>query len=170
MANTPSRHAGRTDERAVANRDAPGHNVDMPAPEDLSEEATEVWEDVVPTLAEMGALVESDGHLLRELVGSLALARRYRAEELRLLDKGTVTEYDRNGNAYTVSAAGSKSVKRVRKARADAMNEVMRLGPHFGLTPKSRIGMGLMQLEGQTLLDALEGLEDRGDAPPSSDA
>lgn len=161
MANTPSRLAAKDDDRAVGNRRPPGRTVDLPVPEDLPESAVPVWERIVPMLSEMGVLVESDQDLLRELVESLALARRYRAEERRLLDKGTVTEYDRNGKPYEVSAAGSPQVKRIRKARADAMNEVLKLGPHFGLTPKSRLSMGLMQIKGQSLIEAISGMVDQ---------
>lgn len=159
----PSQIAARTDDRAAANRASPGHvlKIDSP-PEDMEDEhELELWRSIVPVLNEMGALVRTDLELLRHLIESLALARRYRAEERRLLNEGTVTEYDRNGDPHEVPFIGSKVEKRIRASWSDYSSQAEKLASEYGLTPTARMRLGIAEAaQNVSFSDALHALGD----------
>lgn len=153
----PSQIASRTDpNRAAGAQSPPGHRLpDTTPPKDLTPAAQTLWNTIAPALADSGALTSSDRVMLAELVEALSLAHRYRREELRMLHEGSVTEHSRGGKPYTTEAAGSQTLKRVRAARKDAMQTVLRLAPEFGLTPKARMAMGLMEASGHSFIRAI---------------
>lgn len=141
---------------AAANRPAPGQRMENPQPpHELDDEAQAVWDRLAPALADAGALVPTDLTLFAVLCAEAALAERYRLQEARLLDAGTITEHNRSGKPYEVEAAGSSRMKRIRTAKEKATKVVLRLADSFGLTPKSRLSMGLMDAQGTSLVAAL---------------
>jgi len=97
-----------------------------PEPTDtLGLEARAVWDRLTAELDAMGILYAADGDPLAMLCSSVAV---FREAERKLADEGLILE-DRDGaprrNPWWL-------------IRRDALNEIMRLGSAFGLTPVAR--------------------------------
>lgn len=148
----PSRETARTSP-VKGKKTPPGTRMDdFPAPADISASGAELWDELVPSLARMGALMASDRPLLAEMVESVALARDYRKALRKAWDAGDVTEIDRNGKEYTTPFPGSKTEQRLRAGYVQSMSTAEKLAAEFGLTPTSRMRLGLMQAAGHKTL------------------
>lgn len=110
-------------------------------PEDLAPELRIVWDRIVETL---------NGVPLRsaDSFGIEALVRQYH----RMRQAGALV--DQYG-VITRTTAGDVAVSPFVKAERDATAAFLRLAEHYGLTVASRMRLGLMQLAGKTLAQAL---------------
>lgn len=118
-------------------------------PEDLSPGAIEVWNMLVPDIAQTGVYRESDEILLSELCESLALARHFRRALQPIIAGG---ELD------------SPEAKRLRSGYRESMQTAMSIAGEFGISPVARLRLGLMRVKGTSLLDALENRRRQRDA------
>lgn len=111
------------------------------APEDLPPAAREVWDRLVGTLGEM-PLRPADAFGLELMVRMYQRAKR--AGEL-------VDQYDVLARKATGEIAASPFVKLEREEAA----MFLRFAEHYGLTVAARMRLGLMQLAGKTMHQAL---------------
>lgn len=112
-------------------------------PAHLTDEGKEVWNNLLGTLgADAGHLTPAD------TFGLEALVRQY----LRMREAGRlVDEYGLVSRTLT----GDVRVTPFLRAERDATIAFLRLAEQYGLTIASRLRLGLMQLAGQSLLQAL---------------
>jgi P27 family predicted phage terminase small subunit len=122
----------------------------LEAPEHLPLEAVDVWNEVVPTLAEVGLARSVDALALEALCTHLAIARAVMA---KLVADG--------GGALDVDAFISRTAKGVpvvspwHRILRDSWREAMRVGEHYGLTPVARARLGIALLQRTTLAEQL---------------
>jgi len=116
---------------------APG----LVAPEHLHEAMVPTWDRMVRLVGEFGVR-EADAF------GIEALVRQYH----RMIEAGRlVDEY----GVLSRNAAGDVIPNPFMKAERDATAMFLRLGEQYGLTVAARMRLGLMQLAGKTLAQAL---------------
>lgn len=119
----------------------------LEAPEHLAPETRQIWERIVATLGEM-PLREADAFGIELMVRQYEVARRAGA----LLDDYGILSKRTSGEVTTSPLV---------RAQRDAAAMFLRYAEHYGLTVASRMRLGLMQLAGKTLAQALvEDLEE----------
>ncbi len=111
-------------------------------PEIMSPSGAAVWDVLLPDLISTGVFRSSDRLLLLELCEALGEAQEFR-RQLR-------TEPDK----------GSPEAKRLRTGYLQQMKLVMQISAEFGISPVARLRLGLMRVQGATLLGALGGDDD----------
>lgn len=119
--------------------DAGGTIDHLDPPAELTDEALEVWQTILPPLIESKVLREDDLPLTIELCESIALAKEFRTrlwQELKGLND-------------------PDEVKRLRTSYNQMLSASTSLASEFGLSPVSRVRLGLTKLQGQSLLDAI---------------
>lgn len=137
----PSIGKAATESKAIARTGEPGA---VQPPEILTPEGQAVWDTLLPDLISMGAFRESDVLLLTELCETLAEAQAFRRQLRDEPDKS------------------SPEAKRLRAGYLQSMKLVMSIAGEFGISPVARLRLGLMRIQGSSLLEALAG--DEGDA------
>ncbi|GAA2141508.1 hypothetical protein GCM10009760_25750 [Kitasatospora kazusensis] len=109
------------------------------APEELSAGAARMWLGLLPDLIASGTFRESDGFLLVELCEMWSEAQEFRRALRAEPDKG------------------GAEAKRLRAGYLQSMKLVMSIASEFGISPVARLRLGLMQVQGATLLGVLDG-------------
>lgn len=138
----PSSHSPRPDATVLA----PGAVVELNPPEDMSDEAVEVWDIVVPALIRNQVLREEHVVMLIEACEAWALARRFRADlwqELHGLND-------------------PDTVKKIRASWRAALDAAKSLSSELGISPVAQVRLGLLKAQGATLLDALAARHNEG--------
>lgn len=133
--------------------------VELRIPRGMSAGARQVWRQLVPYLAEQGALVDSDAILLEELCELLAMARQYRKLLQDPPDVALQVDVDPDGEAVFMPRElwlASPAAKRVRAGYLQCLSQANSLASCFGLTPTDRVRLGIMANKGASgLLDVL---------------
>jgi phage terminase small subunit len=111
-------------------------------PEVMSPNGAKIWSRLLPDLIGTGVFRESDGLLLVELCETLAEAQEFR--------RALRDEEDKS----------SQEAKRLRSGYLASMKLVMQISGEFGISPVARLRLGLMKVQGTTLLAALGGDDD----------
>ena len=128
--------------------DAAGSVSWMDAPPDLSERARLIWDLILADLIEAKVFRPADGLLLAELCEAFAMAQGFRSE---------VTSLQERLARATEAGAEKELSDRIKKARTgyrQAMQTVMSIAGEYGITPVARMRLGLLQLQGNSFLDA----------------
>lgn len=123
-------------------------------PDDLTPEAARLWRVLIPDLVGQKVYRESDGVLLSELVSALSMAREFRGE-IDLLRPELTAAYERRD--FETADVLSGTLKRARTGYREMMQTAMSIAGEFGISPVSRLRLGLTQLQGASLLASLGG-------------
>lgn len=132
--------------------------------EELTPEGADAWAILLPDLINSGVFRKSDALMLVELCEMLGAAKAYRAEIRRLqpqLKRMDQESCDPSRPAEERSAAAdaaeylSGRIKRARTAYLQTVKQAQSLAAEFGVSPVARIRLGLMRLQGSSLLQAL---------------
>lgn len=147
-----------TGDKNLVLRDKDGNEV--LSPELLSEGGAAIWAVLLPDLIKTGVFRESDTILLVELCETLASAQDFRRQVRGLMGRledaearAAAGEEDADRDAEVLSTR----VKRARAAYLQSMKLVMSIAGEFGISPVARLRLGLMRVQGATLLGALGG-------------
>jgi phage terminase small subunit len=136
-------------------------------PEELSPDAAKAWDILLPDLISMGVFSPSDAFLLFELCETLASAQGFRREvktlQARLEDSDERYAKERDAGAdperlERLEAESEHLSGRLKRARAgylQHMKLVMSIAGEFGISPVARLRLGLMKVQGASLLGAL---------------
>lgn len=125
---------------------------EFPAPADLTDDAAVLWNVLVEDLVSARVFRKGDEPLLSELVSSLAMAREFRFEVDTLQARLRQAYED---DDLEVADALSANLKRARTGYRQMMQTVMSIAGEFGISPVSRLRLGLMKIEGENSLLAL---------------
>jgi P27 family predicted phage terminase small subunit len=141
---------------------ANGDITELDAPADLSKEALEVWDVIVPDLIEHKLLRASDVPLVIEFAEAIGHARKFR----KMMDmwQDALDEEVNRGiqigedpkDFYERINMLSQAIKRERAGYVATLKAGMSLASEFGLSPVARVRLGLGKLQGQSLLAALD--------------
>jgi phage terminase small subunit len=137
-------------------------------PEELTEGALSIWSVVLPDLISNGVYRPSDAIMLVELCESLATAQGFRRQANGLMQRlerqeERCAELLEAGDLETLQDAEkdaevlSGRLKRARSGYLQNMKLVMSIAGEFGISPVARLRLGLMRIQGGTLLAALGG-------------
>ena len=121
-------------------------------PEEISDPAKVIWDTLVPDLVSMGVFTVSDTFLLFEMCEALASAQAFRREATSL--QRQLENFDQTGDFDNADRASSR-LKRARAGYLQNMKLVMSIAGEFGISPVARLRLGLMKLQGGTLLSAM---------------
>lgn len=124
----------------------------MEPPEDLTPEAARIWEEILPDLIAAKVFRPSDGILLSELCSTLAMARGFRAEIAKLQEEHALALESRD---FEGADSLSQMIKRARSGYLQSLKAAMSIAGEFGISPVARLRLGLMQIQGNSLLGAL---------------
>jgi P27 family predicted phage terminase small subunit len=113
------------------------------APETLSEGAREVWDALVPRMAEVGMVDGVDTFALEALCRSAA----YMQEAARQIDAEGIVIEGRNGRRYSHPAS---------RTFWTAQAELRKWSERFGLDPSSRTRLGMQELARRSVATELE--------------
>jgi phage terminase small subunit len=130
-------------------------------PEDMTAEGQDAWRVLLPDLIASQVFRASDVLMIRELCEMLGAAVQFR-EELRRLQP-QLDEVDRKvttGELEPLDGARlaeylSGRIKRARTGYLGYMKAAQSLAAEFGVSPVARIRLGIMRLQGSSLLAAL---------------
>jgi phage terminase small subunit len=138
--------------RSAAKAGPTGDVAWMEPPADLSPDGAELWNVILPDLIAAKVFRASDAVLLSELVESLAMARGFRHEINALSPKmrEALTAED-----YETADAISQTLKRARSGYRQTMQTALAIAGEFGISPVSRLRLGIMKAQGSTLLGIL---------------
>ena len=153
---------------AAGHRDLPepeaagGYLVDIEAPAELSEGGLAIWETVVPDLLNAKILQPADLPLLVEFCESMGMTRTYRqrvydsqaAFELAITE-GPADGEDPKDYADRLDVL-DLMVKRARASYVQTLKLALSLASEFGISPTSRVRLGLAKVQGASLLDAIK--------------
>lgn len=138
-------------------------------PSELSREASEVWQILVPDLVEQQLFRPSDVLMVMELSELLAEARRFRRrlqqlqeriEKLELMDTAErLSEYGELSAAFDAEDKLDGMLKRARTGWLQCLQRAQSLAGEFGISPVARIRLGLLRVQGASLLEALQAME-----------
>lgn len=119
-------------------------------PYELTDDALELWEKVVPELARAGMFQDSDRLTLAALC-------EYHSQELAYTRawRDAVNDDPLNGGGIL----GPKA-REARLGQKQARELWIRMAQEFGLTPVARLRLGLGQIKAATLMEALNELPD----------
>lgn len=124
----------------------------MEPPADLSAGGADLWNVILPDLIAAKVFRLSDAVLLSELCESLAMAREFRAEINRLVPKAKDAL---EAEDFEVYETFSQMLKRARAGYRQTMQTALAIAGEFGISPVSRLRLGIMQAQGSTLLGIL---------------
>lgn len=136
-------------------------------PEELSEDAGKAWAVLLPDLISTGVFSTSDSFLLFELCETLASAQGFRREvktlqaRLEESDERYAKERDEGADGDRLDRLEKESehlsgrLKRARAGYLQHMKLVMSIAGEFGISPVARLRLGLMKVQGASLLGAL---------------
>ena len=121
-------------------------------PEELSTDAARAWDILLPDLIAMGVFSPSDTFLLFELCETLASAQGFRREVHRL--QARLDAADAAGDDELAETISGR-LKRARAGYLQHMKLVLSIAGEFGVSPVARLRLGLMKVQGASLLHAL---------------
>lgn len=137
-------------------------------PAELSPEGKEVWAVLVPDLEAQQLFRPSDVLMVVELCELLAEARRFRRrldtlqrrmEELDEMDnEGRLAAYGELSAAFDAEDRLDGMLKRARTGWLQCLQRAQSLAGEFGVSPVARIRLGLLRVQGQSLLEALQAM------------
>lgn len=136
----------------------------MEPPEDLTEDARELWRIILPDLIALKVFRLSDAPMLAELCRSLGYARAFAVEiDMLTLELGKIAESWRDASPDADSIERyemlSGALKRARSGYTQMMRTAMNLAGDFAVSPVSRLRLGLMVAKGNTLGALREAIE-----------
>jgi phage terminase small subunit len=131
----------------------------QPDTESMTPDGVAIWNMIVPDLVEAQVFREMDTILLEELCESLSMAREFRKQMIYYKDRlGSAmleaegTEDDPLMDSY------SRGLKRARSGYREMMQTAMSIAGEFGISPVARMRLGLLKIQGNSLLGALKDL------------
>jgi P27 family predicted phage terminase small subunit len=148
--------ATRTDPDRTPARQT-GDIVAMDPPEDLTDTAAEIWRGLLPDLLAAKVFRVSDAFLLSELCSVMAMAREFRADVERLQEmEVNEDDYESQSDYFDALERVDAMLKRARTGYRQMMQTTMSIAGEFGISPVSRLRLGLMSATKERLSDLLD--------------
>lgn len=145
-------------------------------PADLTPAAAHIWDVLLADLTEMGVFRPADELILVEVCEMLQEAKRLRKAIDQPGDRWIYLEKDISPDERQELLAqpellaelwpASGAYKRLRTAYLQTMRTLKSYIDEFGVTPVARLRLGLLQLQGASLMDAF-GDDDESDVEPA---
>lgn len=128
----------------------------LPAPDYLPVEVVGVWNELVPSLIEVGLARTVDVPSLEALCSHIAIARL------------ALEHLERDGHLdleamVAVTDKGTPVVSPYHRIYRDSWREALKLAEHYGLTPISRTRLGIAALQQRSLAEQLREVMGDGD-------
>lgn len=126
----------------------------LDAPDHLPVEVIEVWNEIVPTLVEVGLARTVDVFMLEALCTHVAIAR------------AAMTKIAGDGGTLDVEALVARTSKGVpvvspwHRIFRDAWRDALKIAEHYGLTPTARTRLGIAALQQKSLAEQLRSIMD----------